>query len=77
MADAPVPHAFVIPDPLSQTLNSILLLFKILAKLTLILSGNKGFFSIVGPIFFKFIFLKFFTKKTMCGFPTLIKKGSI
>ena len=63
MADAPVPHAFVIPDPLSQTLNSILLLFKILAKLTLILSGNKEFFSIFGPAFLRFIFFRFFTKK--------------
>ena len=46
-----VPHAFVKPAPLSQTLTFINSLFTIVATVTLHFSGNSLWFSISGPIF--------------------------
>jgi len=52
VAHAAVPHAFVIPAPLSHTLTLIKLLLITCAIVTLHFSGNRLCFSIFGPIFF-------------------------
>jgi signal recognition particle subunit SRP54 len=70
VAHAAVPQALVRPAPLSQTLTFINSLLTTVAKVTLHLSGNKGWCSISGPIFFISKFSLLSTKKITWGFPT-------
>ena len=72
VAHAAVPHAFVSPAPLSQTLTLIKFLFITLAIVTLHFSGNILSFSILGPIFSISKFSISSTKKIIWGFPTFI-----
>ena len=78
VAQAPVPQAWVIPEPLSHTLIRIVSLQTICANSTLVLSGKRWWFSNSGPISGKLIWVISSTKVTRWGFPidTLVdRKG--
>ena len=69
-SDVGITAASEIREIISQTLTLINSLLTTVAKVTLHFSGNKGWCSISGPIFFISKFSLLLTKKMTCGFPT-------
>ena len=72
VAQAPVPQACVMPDPLSHTRIRILFSPVICANSTFVRSGKSGCFSSFGPISGRSILRISSTKVTRCGFPTIL-----
>ena len=69
VAQAPVPQACVMPDPLSQTRIRIVFSPVIWANSTFVRSGNRECFSSFGPISERLTVRMSSTKVTRCGLP--------
>ncbi len=68
VAQAPVPHAMVMPEPLSQTLILKEPSGNTSTNSTFVRSGKSGWFSSFGPIAGKFTSFISSMKTTKCGF---------